>query len=94
MPYGLKRFQKAEALHFITFSCSHRIAAPDFSLELNGTHSTFIPETLAQRNWQGKIVRVIIFLYGFSDQNLRHLLPGVRAAHEQARLRQPLSPVQ
>ena len=24
MPYGLKRFQKAEALHFITFSCFHR----------------------------------------------------------------------
>jgi putative transposase len=26
MPYGLKRFQKAEALHFITFSCFHRLA--------------------------------------------------------------------
>ncbi len=25
MPYGLKRFQKAEALHFITFSCRHRL---------------------------------------------------------------------
>jgi putative transposase len=25
MPSGLKRFQKAEALHFITFSCSHRL---------------------------------------------------------------------
>lgn len=25
MPYGLKRFQKAEALHFITFSCYHRL---------------------------------------------------------------------
>src|SRR6202522_1718778 len=24
MPSGLKRFQKAEALHFITFSCFHR----------------------------------------------------------------------
>jgi putative transposase len=32
MPYGLKRFQKAEALHFITFSCFHRLPlldAPD-----------------------------------------------------------------
>ena len=32
MPYGLKRFQKAEALHFITFSCFHRLqllAAPE-----------------------------------------------------------------
>lgn len=25
MPYNLKRFQKAEALHFITFSCFHRL---------------------------------------------------------------------
>jgi putative transposase len=25
MPHGLKRFQKAEALHFITFSCFHRL---------------------------------------------------------------------
>ncbi len=25
MPYGLKRFQKAEALHFITFSCFHAV---------------------------------------------------------------------
>jgi putative transposase len=25
MPYGLKRFQKAEALHLITFSCFHRL---------------------------------------------------------------------
>jgi putative transposase len=32
MPYDLKRFQKAEALHFITFSCFHRLPlldAPD-----------------------------------------------------------------
>jgi putative transposase len=25
MPYGLKRFQESEALHFITFSCFHRL---------------------------------------------------------------------
>ncbi len=25
MPYGLKRFQRAEALHFITFSCFHQL---------------------------------------------------------------------
>jgi putative transposase len=25
MPYGLKRFQQSEALHFITFSCFHRL---------------------------------------------------------------------
>ncbi len=32
IPYGLKRFQKAEALHFITFSCFRRLPlleAPD-----------------------------------------------------------------
>ena len=25
MPSGLKRFQRAESLHFITFSCFHRL---------------------------------------------------------------------
>jgi putative transposase len=30
MPYGLKRFQKAEALHFITFSCFHRLPFLEF----------------------------------------------------------------
>ncbi len=25
MPHSLKRFQRAEALHFITFSCFHRL---------------------------------------------------------------------
>src|ERR1700679_452026 len=25
MPYGLKRFQRAEALHFVTFNCFHRL---------------------------------------------------------------------
>ena len=25
MPSGLKRFQRADALHFITFSCFHRL---------------------------------------------------------------------
>ena len=29
MPYGLKRFQKAEALRFITFSCFHRLPLLD-----------------------------------------------------------------
>ena len=38
MPHGLKRFQKAEALHFITFSCFHRLpfleaAAPKETFE-------------------------------------------------------------
>jgi putative transposase len=29
MPCGLKRFQKAESLHFITFSCFHRLPLLD-----------------------------------------------------------------
>jgi len=37
MPYGLKRFQKAEALHFITFSCFHRLPF----LESPATKETF-----------------------------------------------------
>jgi putative transposase len=37
MPFGLKRFQKAEALHFITFSCFHRLPL----LEAPSTCETF-----------------------------------------------------
>jgi putative transposase len=37
MPYGLKRFQKAETLHFITFSCFHRLPF----LEAPATKDTF-----------------------------------------------------
>ena len=37
MPYGLKRFQRAEALHFITFSCFHRLPF----LEAPGPKETF-----------------------------------------------------
>src|SRR5579863_9908208 len=37
VPSGLKRFQKAEALHFITFSCFHRLPF----LEAPATKETF-----------------------------------------------------
>ncbi len=37
MPSGLKRFQQAEALHFITFSCFHRLRL----LEAPGARETF-----------------------------------------------------
>ena len=37
MPYGLKRSQKAEAPHFITFSCFHRLPF----LEAPATKQTF-----------------------------------------------------
>ncbi len=36
MPSGLKRFQQAEALHFVTFSCFHRLPL----LEAPGTRET------------------------------------------------------
>jgi hypothetical protein len=71
---GLKRFQKAGALHFKTLSSFHRIATLDYFFEFNGARSTFTPETRAQLNWQEKIVRVIMIVYDFSDQNLCHLL--------------------
>lgn len=38
MPYDLKRFQKAEALHFITFSCFHRLPL----LAAQGPKDTFL----------------------------------------------------
>lgn len=37
MPSGLKRFQKAEALYFVTFSCFHRLPL----LESRGARETF-----------------------------------------------------
>ena len=37
MPYDLKRFQKAESLHFITFSCFHRLPL----LKAAGPKNTF-----------------------------------------------------
>jgi putative transposase len=37
MPSGLKRFQKAESLHFITFSCFQRLPL----LEAPGARETF-----------------------------------------------------
>ena len=37
MPTGLKRFQNAESLHFITFSCFHRLPL----LEAAGARETF-----------------------------------------------------
>ena len=35
MPYDLKRFQRAEALHFITFSCFHRLPLLDVPGSMN-----------------------------------------------------------
>ena len=43
MPSGLKRFQEAEALHFITFRCFHGLPL----LEKPGTCETF--ETVLER---------------------------------------------
>ena len=43
MPYGLKRYQQAESLHFITFSCYHRLPY------LSGPESKHVIETILER---------------------------------------------
>jgi putative transposase len=47
MPYGLKRFQKAEALHFITFSCFHRLPFLE-STEPKETFEAVLEQTRAR----------------------------------------------
>jgi putative transposase len=47
MPYGLKRFQQAEALHFITFSCFHRLPLLD-APEAKCTIEAVLEETSAR----------------------------------------------
>jgi len=44
MPYGLKRFQRAEALHFITFSCFHRLPLLE-APEAKDTFEAILEET-------------------------------------------------
>jgi putative transposase len=44
MPYGLKRFHQAEALHFITFSCYHRLPFLEAS-EAKETFETVLEQT-------------------------------------------------
>ena len=43
MPYGLKRFQQAESLHFITFSCFHRL--PYLTTEANRVVEAVLEQT-------------------------------------------------
>jgi len=47
MPHGLKRFQKAEALHFITFSCFHRLPFLE-STEPKETFEAVLEQTRAR----------------------------------------------
>jgi putative transposase len=56
MPYGLKRFQKAEALHFITFSCFHRLPF----LEMPEPKETF--ETVLERTRARHQARVYAYV--------------------------------
>jgi putative transposase len=65
MPSGLKRFQKAEALHFITFSCFHRLSL----LETPGTRETF--ETVLERTRARHEAR--IYAYVLTPEHV-HLL--------------------
>ncbi|HEV2485903.1 MAG TPA: transposase [Terracidiphilus sp.] len=57
MPYGLKRFQKAEALHFITFSCFHRLPLLD-APEPKNTIETVLEQTRARH--QAKIFAYVL----------------------------------
>jgi hypothetical protein len=50
MPYGLKRFQKAETLHFITFSCFHRLPF----LEMPEPKETFETVLEQTREWTAR----------------------------------------
>jgi len=47
MPYGLKRFQKSESLHFVTFSCFHRLPLL-ISSESKDTFLELLEETRAR----------------------------------------------
>ncbi len=47
MPYGLKRFHKAEALHFITFSCFYRLPFLQ-AQESKGTFEAFLEQMRAR----------------------------------------------
>ena len=47
MPSGLKRFQKAEALHFITFSCFDRLPFLEMA-ECKETFETVLEQTRAR----------------------------------------------
>jgi len=49
MPWGLKRYQQARHLHFITFSCYHR--APLLGTEQ--ARDTFVHTLERVRNWYG-----------------------------------------
>jgi putative transposase len=57
MPYDLKRFQKAEALHFITFSCDRRLPllkAP----EAKNTFEAVLEQTRARH--EGRIYAYVL----------------------------------
>ncbi|MDR3724716.1 MAG: transposase [Terracidiphilus sp.] len=49
MPDGLKRFQRAESLHFITFSCFHRLPFLR-SAETKSAFEDLLEETRARHN--------------------------------------------
>jgi len=57
MPYGLKRFQKAETLHFITFSCFHRLPFLEAS-EPKDTVEAVLEQTRARH--QAKVYAYVL----------------------------------
>ena len=100
MPYGLKRFQQAETLHFITFSCFHRLPylltpdvkhAVEIHLEqIRARHSARIyayvlmPEHVHLLMNEPPGILVAQFLKSFKQTTSRHL-KGDRERFWQAR---------
>jgi putative transposase len=56
MPYGLKRFQQAESLHFITFSCFHRLPY------LSEPTSKYVLETILEETRSRHSARIYAYV--------------------------------
>ena len=82
MPTGLRRFQKADALHFITFSCFHRLAF----LEASGAKETV--EAVLEQARQRHLGRV----YGLRADARTRAPAGERAAADSAGNRLDIPP--
>jgi len=66
MPSGLKRFQKAEALHFITFSCFHRLPAGGAPFTFRMTR---VPHPSLDRGPQGQVFVLGVVSEGWARMN-------------------------
>lgn len=55
MPWGLKRFQQARCLHFITFSCCHRTRLRHYLSGLEGVVEIESQWTVRERRQLGMV---------------------------------------